>query len=189
MLLIYIILFVVLIGAAKRRRRKMGRYIRGNVDEELTLAALAAKDVIGAGFDEAVDDRTLVSSIVATYSLGGFTDIADVGPIMVGVAHSDYNDAEIEAYIEGTGQWNESDIVATREISRRLIRRIGTFPTPVSAVAIVVLNDGKPIKTKLNWLLAEGQTLRLWVYNTGTQNVATTVPVVNASGHVNLFPR
>ncbi len=167
----------------------MGRYIRGNVDEELALGGLTAKDVVGVVMDEVVDDRTLVSSIVATYSITNLTDTPSMGPIVVGIAHSDYSDPEVEAYLEQTGQWNESDLIATREVSRRLIRRVGAFSTDPSANTTLVLNDGKPIRTKLNWLLAEGQTLRLWCYNSGTVDVGTTTPVIHVNGHVNLWPR
>ncbi len=166
----------------------MGRYIRGNVDEELALTALASKDVVGAVFDETVNERTLVSSIVANWSLANWTDIANAGPIVFGVAHSDYTDAEIEEWIESTGQWNEGNMVS-REISGRKIRQIGTLGGGGSAAETDVLNDGKPVKTKLNWILLQAQTLRVWAYNSGSAAVATTVPSLTANGHVNLWPR
>ncbi len=175
--------------ARKRNQRSMGRYLKGNVDEELAATALAPKDVVGAVFDEVVNERTRITSIDATYSLANFTPIANAGPLIVGVAHSDYSDAEIEEWIESTGQWNEGDLVASREIGKRLIRQIGAFATPDDAADIVTLNDGKAIKTRLNWILLQGQTLRLWVYNSGSAAVATTAPSVTVNGKVNLFPQ
>ncbi len=172
----------------RRRRRRMGRYIRGNVDEEVALTTLASKDVVGAVFDEVVNERTLVSSIVATYGLSNWTSIANAGPVVFGVAHGDYTDAEIEEYLENTGQWNEGNMLA-REISSRKIRRIGTFGGADTAAETEVLNDGKPVRTKLNWILNQGQTLRLWAYNMGTAAIATTAPTLTANGHVNLFPK
>ncbi len=166
----------------------MGRYIRGNVDEELQLATLATKDVVGAVFDETVNERTLVSSIIATYSLANWTAIANAGPVVFGVAHGDYTDAEIEEYLEITGQWNEGDMRA-REISSRKIRRVGSLGGAATAAETDVLNDGKPVKTKLNWILNQGQTLRFWAYNSGLANIATTDPTLVANGHVNLFPK
>ncbi len=171
------------------KKRPMGRYIRGNVDEEVNLSGLAAKDVVGAVFDETVNERTFCSSIDATYSMANFTPIANAGPVIVGVAHSDYSDAEIEEWIESTGQWNEGDLVASREISRRLIRQVGTFQSPDAATDVVVLNDGKEIHTKLGWILNQGQTLRLWAFNSGAAAIATTTPNVGVNGHVNLWPR
>ncbi len=180
--------FIALAKRGRGKRRPMGRYIRGNVDEEVAATALAPKDVVSAIFDETVNERTLVSSIVATYAMGNFTAIANCGPIVVGVAHSDYNDAEIEEFLEDTGQWNEGDLIA-REKGARKIRQIGSFDTPQAVEDAVVLNDGKAIKTKLNWILLQGQTLRLWVYNSGSAAVATTAPAITANGHANLFPK
>ncbi len=96
---------IALLAMAKGKptRRRMGRYIRGNVDEELAMAGLASKDVVGAVFDETVNERTFVSSIVAAFALSNWTPIANAGPIIFGVAHGDYSDAEIEEWIENTG--------------------------------------------------------------------------------------
>ncbi len=174
--------------AKKRARRKMGKYIKGTVDESTSFAALASKDVATAIMDETVNERTLVSSIVATWSLRNFTPIANAGPILVGVAHSDYSDAEIEEYLEATGSWDEGDLVQ-QEVAQRKIRRIGIFDTPSAAEDTAVLNDGKPIKSKLNWMMLQGQSLQIWVYNLGSAAVATSTPVVDAAGHVNLWPR
>ncbi len=165
----------------------MGRYIRGTIDEDHGYTALASKDVALTVFDETVNERTLVSSIVATYSNKGLTPEAGVGPIMVGICHSDYTAAEVEAFIETTGSWDEGDLVQ-QEVAARKIRRIGVFEED-SALETETLNDGKPIKTKLNWILNQGQTLSLWTYNMGTAPVSTTAPVANAQGHVNLFPK
>ncbi len=189
MMTIIILMMAAAVMMARRGRgRAMGRYIRGNVDEELALAALASKDVVGAVFDETVTERTKVTSIVATYSLGELTPAAGVGPIICGVAHSDYTDAEIEEWLELSGQWAEGNMVA-REVASRKIRQIGTFETPDGATSVGVLNDGRAIKTKLNWILTTGQTLRLWAYNSGLQPVATTTPSLTVNGHVNLFPQ
>ncbi len=167
----------------------MKNYLRGNVDEELALTTLASKDVVGAAFDEVVDNPTFISSIQATYTLENLTETAGVGPVVCGVAHGSYTDAEIEEFLEQAGQWNRGNIVATREISRRLIRQVGTFESPAVSLQKETLNDGRAIKTKLGWWLQEGQTLRLWAYNAGSVNIATTVPSLTVNGHVNLFAR
>ncbi len=164
----------------------MGRYLRGNVDEELALTTLAGKTLVGSPFDESVAERALLTSIVATYALDDFTLGTDIGPFVVGIAHGDYTDVEIEAFIENTGSWVEGDLVS-QEVAKRKIRIVGTFSQEITN-ATDVLNDGKPIKTKLNWILNIGDTLRLWVYNFGSNAVATTVPNVHIHGHVNIFP-
>ena len=191
MLEILVLGIAMLVMARKtpRRRRAMGRYMRGNVNEELSLGTLAGRTVVGTTFDSTVNERTFVSSIVARWAINLLTPASAVGPIMVGVAHGDYSDSEIEEWIETTGSWNEGDLVATREIGRRLIKQIGIFEIPDDANDAVVLNDGKAIKSKLGWILNQGVTLKIWGYNTGTQPLATTVPVVKCEGHVNLFPK
>ncbi len=174
-------------GGPKRRRR----YLKGNVDEKLSLGTLAATTLIGDVFDETVNERCLVSSLVASYSLDNLTP--PQGPILFGVAHSDYSDAEIEEVIENTGSWDEGDLV-NQEIAKRKVRQIGTFATDsvitsAGAIADVPFNDGKPVKTKLNWILLQGQTLKIWAYNRSSGALSTTVPIITASGHVNLWPQ
>ncbi len=165
----------------------MGKYIRGGIDEQLSLGTLAALDVIVGAFDEVVNGRTLVSSIVATWAIGAWTDDGS-GPLMVGIAHGDYADAEIEEFIEATGSWDEGNLTE-QEISQRKIRRIGSMTGPISAPGGAILNDGKPVKTKLNWILNDGETLKFWCYNQGAAPLATTVPVLRIEGHANLWPR
>ncbi len=102
----------------------MGRYIRGEIDEQLQLGTLAANALIRNVWDETVVERTLISSIVSTWSLDGM--VAGQGPILFGIAHSDYGATEIEEVIENTGGWNEGDKVS-QEIAKRQIRIIGQF--------------------------------------------------------------
>ncbi len=165
----------------------MGRYLKGAIDEGLTIGALATKDVVAAAFDETVNERTRVSSIVATYVLADLTPSVDDGPIFVGVAHGDYSATEIEEFLEATGSWNEGDLVE-QEIAKRKIRRIGIFDEPTVDVKAVRLNDGVPIRTKLNWILNQGQGLQLWAYNLGAGGI-TTGATVHVAGHANLWPQ
>ncbi len=166
----------------------MGRYLRGSIDHTLQLSTLAAKDVIESQFTQTVNERTLISSVVAKYSMTAFTKSTGDGPIMVGLSHSDYNAAEIEEWIENSGSWNETDLVQ-REVAARKIRQVGIFENPVDEAATAVLNDGKPIKSKLNWIVLQGQSLNLWAYNMGSSALATTDPAVQCFGHANLWPR
>ncbi len=172
-----------------KARRKMGRYIRGNIDDVLPLATLAPKDVIAIAFDGVVNERTLVSSIVATWSLAGYTPVTDAGPIQFGVAHGDYTSAEIEESLEDVGTWDEGNLIA-RERGKRKIRQIGVLQAPDSAAGSFVFNDGRPKKTKLNWILNQGQALNMWAYNTGSIAVSGASGAdVRATGHANLWPK
>ncbi len=176
---------------AKHTPTKFRRYLRGNITETLALGTLGAGVVVGANISNVVFDRTFVSSVVATYSLAEFTEAVDDGPITVGLAHSDYTDAEIEEWIENTGGWNEGNKVA-QEIAKRKIKIVGTFDTRpglAAGIASMVLNDGKMIKTKLNVILLEGQTIKIWARNDGQSALATTIPDVTVQGHANLWPR
>ncbi len=184
-----IIGFVWLVFAAKRRgRSSMSGYIRGNIDLNYNLGSLAAADVLTQAVQDVVSERTRVTSIVCSYGLSNYTPTADAGPLIQGVSHSDYTDAEIEEWIELATGWDVGDRVS-REVSSRLIRRIGTFQSPPTAGDFTELNDGRPIKTRLNWPLETGQNLKFWTYNTGGQALATTTPDVSVAGHANLFTK
>lgn len=156
--------------------------LKGNVDEAVALGALAARDVVKADFDEGVDEEAFLTSIEATYTLEGHT--AGEGPIMFGLAHSDYSDAEIEEYIETTTSWQRGDLVA-QEKTRRRIYIIGTF---AGDAVTEKFNDGKPVKTKLKLPVISSARLSLWAYNLDA-NVLTTGSQVLANGHCWIAPR
>ncbi len=107
--------------------------------------------------------------------------------MMVGLSHSDYSVAEVEGYLEDTGGWDQGNLIQSREIARRWVKQVGIFPTPADLLSAVVLNDGKPIKTRLNWQLRTGQTVDLWAYNQGTIGFVTAVDI-DCRGHANLWP-
>lgn len=183
---------LLLVSMAKRGRRggrrKFQRYLRGSVDEALALGTLAALDVIAAAFGDTVNERTFVSSVVFRWSLSAFTKSTGDGPILVGVSHSDYTAPEIEEWIENSDSWDEGNLVQ-QEIAKRKIKMVGTFDNPADEAEVSILNDGKPITTKCKWILNQGQTLNLWVYNMGSSPLATTSPVVACFGYANLWPR
>jgi len=170
---------------ASRRRKSRGRYLRGRVDESLQLGTLASNTLISNTWDEVAVERTLLSSIVSTWTLDQLT--GSQGPLIFGVAHSDYTDAEIEEVIENTGSWDAGDKIS-QERAKRLVRQIGVFvgTRPGAELGDVEVNDGKPIKTKLNWILTTGDTLKMWVFNTGLA-LSVTDPQMRAEGHANLW--
>ncbi len=173
-----------------RRKRAKGfrsGYLKGAIEQELDLGTLAAKTLVGVLNSQTVNEKTFVSSIRCTWTLSEFTLTTNVGPILCGVAHGDYTDAEIEAWIENSTSWNQGDLIS-KEVSSRRIRRVGVFPTrDTGSAGSWSLNDGKPIRTKLGWTLITGQTLRFWCYNTGEASIATTDPDVQVEGHANLW--
>ncbi len=174
----------------KHKRRKYRRYLRGDIDIENALGTLLTRDVISQLNGGVVAERTFVSSVKATHTLQDFALDGNDGPISIGIAHSDYTDAEIEAWLENAGSWDEGNKIQ-QEIARRKIKLVGTFEGLGAAAEITqifALNDGKPILTKLNWILTTGQTLRFWAYNAGASTLATGSSVFSR-GHANLWPQ
>ncbi len=163
-------------------RRKMGRYLKGNVEDQVSLSTLGAGAVVLGIFDETVNERTRVSSLDGIWTLSEHT--AGEGPLVFGVAHSDYSSAEVLEWIDNTGSWNEGDLV-NQEVAKRKIRQIGVFD---GLTTEETMNEGKPIKTKLNWILLQGQTLDMWVFNRNAAAL-TTGSLVNINGHCNLWPQ
>ncbi len=174
-------------------RKKGGfnrRYLKGVINAVDAPGALGSKAVSTTDFPDTVSEKTWISSIVASWSLANMTPAANAGPFLVGVAHTDYSNPEIEEFLESVGSWDEGDLVQSRETSRRLIRQVGTIGMPDDASDIVELNDGKPIRTKCGFYLQSGQTLQLFVYNLGGSSISgTTSPQFHARGHVNLWPK
>ncbi len=171
-----------------RHRKKFRRYLRGNIDFALALGTLAPSVVIGATVADTVTEKAWVSSISCSHALADFVAVADRGPILVGVAHGDYTDSEVEEWVESIDSWEEADQIG-QEVGRRKIRKIGQFRVPVGSVAgdVQVLNDGKNIRTKCGWMLTTGQTLRFWAYNQG-DGALTTGSEWNVQGHANIWP-
>ncbi len=172
----------------KPKQKRFKRYIRGKIQERLDLGTLAANTLVSVDMTGVVEERTLVSSIKATWSLHDFTPAAGDGPIIVGVAHSDYTDAEIEAFLEDSGSWSEGNKIE-QEINRRKVRVVGSIAPLTSPTVYMSLQDGKMINTKLNWILTTGQTLSVWAYNAGDSALASTDPDVSVTGYANLWPR
>lgn len=172
-----------------RRKRRYGNYLKGDIKATLAVGSLAAVSLISVAATETVIEKTRVSSVECIWSLSDFTALVNDGPLMCGLAHSDYTDAEIEQWVENAGSWNAGDKV-NQEIAKRFIRKIGVFrtedATAASIAATATLNEGMPIKTKLNWSLVTGQTLKFWVYNLGS-SALTTGTIMNIDGHANLF--
>ncbi len=162
-----------------RRRRA---YQRGGIDTSITLGTLASKTAVGADVSDSVIDTTWCSSVKLAWSWDGAT--VDEGPLVYGVAHSDYSNAEIEEFIELNQQWNRGDLIA-QEVGQRKIRIIGNVALrSVSGD----MNDGKSITTKCKWIFTEGATIQCWAYNLGS-GALTTGAAITATGHANLWPK
>ncbi len=138
--------------------------------------ALPAADVITNAIVDAATDTYRAVSIIASY--GMVDDTAGEGPVAFGLAHSDYTAAEVEECLESFASIDLGDKVS-QERANRLVREIGTMGLP--GTSGVMFNDGKPVKTKLNWLIAIGSQISLWIKNkSGT--ILTTGALVGVDG-------
>jgi len=168
------------------KRRKYRPYLKGQVELDIALGTLAADTLILEPAGDTVDEETWISSVKAIYGLQDFTATTGDGPIIVGIAHSDYSAAEIEEWIENTGSWSKYDLV-NQEIARRKIRRVGSFEQLAAPENMEMMNEGRPLTTKAGWMLGSGQTVEFWCYNAGL--ALTTGSAVQVRGHANLWPK
>ncbi len=165
----------------KGRVRKT-RILKGNIDEEFSLGTLAAATLLSSALSDNVDEEAFLLSTECVYSLRNHT--AGEGPIIVGWAHNDYTDAEIEAYIENTQGWSRGDLIQ-QEIAKRFVRIVGIFSGESTDE---VLNDGKMLKTPMRFNLVSAKGLDFWAYN-DSGGTLTTGAVVAANGHAWLKSR
>ncbi len=179
-------LAIALMARRGRRSRNMSRYVSGAIDFLLGAGTLAGQTLVSGANTQTVVDSMRVSSIKCVYTLSNVTPGTSIGPMVFGVAHSDYTDAEIEGFVESAASWDVGDKTA-QEVRRRFVCQIGVFDVTGDATTVARMNDGKPVRTKLNWLLAEGDTLRFWVYNSGASPYATTAPSFKANGTANFW--
>ncbi len=187
-LMVALAAILAIVGATKgQRRANFLKYIDGAIDDRVVATTLAANTLVGANIGKVTIDTCRISSMRATWTLTNFTPIANT-TVIVGVAHSDYSDAEVEGWLESAGSWDRGNTTA-REVRSRMCRQVGSFKVGGGSTAadVHVLNDGRPISTKLNWLLTEGQTVKLWVFNGGAAPYATTAPVLEVQGKANLW--
>ncbi len=146
------------------------------IDFTLSLSTLADNDLIAGTLTNNAIDSMRITSLEGTWTYEGAT--ASEGPVTTGVAHGDYTAAEIEEWYEAIGAMNRSDKVAAEQ-ANRLCRRIGTFAALQTGAEI--LNDGKPIKTKLNWIISPGLNIQAWAHN-DSGAALTTGAVVHFQG-------
>ncbi len=177
---IEILLTLILATMLAKHRRKRRYYGRSpKTTAELPLSTLASDTVIVVGLHTAADGAFRMLSVNLTYALVGLT--AGNGPITVGLAHSDYTVTEIKQAIESAGAISQGSKIE-QEQANRLVRTIGTF----GGLDTEALNDGKPIKTRLNWRINVGDVVNLWAYNENN-GAMDTGAVVHASGPMHII--
>ncbi len=164
------------------KKPHMKGYQKLPFDLGAAIGAVTNGEVNGVNIGDTVNDRMWLSSVRCAYGIRDFT--VGEGPIVFGVAHSDYSNTEIEEAVEAVTSWDLGDLIA-REQANRKVRTIGTFA--LTDQGEEVLNDGKPVTTKLGWILEAGDTLQYWVLAVG--GTLTTGGILEATGHANAWRR
>lgn len=146
---------------------------RVRVAGAVTIGALTTLDVIASSVTAASANAYRLMSIKVTWAITGLGAAIDDN-FQFGVSHSDYSAAEIEECLEATAAIDIGDKVA-QEQANRLVRTIGTITESGTGLAGggLKFNQGRPMKTKLNWNIGIGDTLNAWVRN-GSGVVYTT---------------
>ncbi len=167
--------------AKKSQRRFNLRKVR--IAASIGVGALAAGDVTSGAMTATSANKYRVTSVKASYSLTDRGAAIDDGQ-QFGIAHSDYSAAEIEECLEATASVDIGDKIA-QERSNRLVREIGTITAVGSSAGGGGgnFNDGRPVKTKLNWVIGIGDTLVLYIRNSSGV-VYTTGALMNAKGEM-----
>ncbi len=169
------------------RRRKYRKYLPGQIDIDFALGTLGVESLAKMNVPDTLTEKAWLSSVKCSWTMINFTKQTTDGPILVGIAHSDYTAAEIESWIENLNSWDSGDLLA-QEIAKRKIRYVGQFQSPATVQEVARINDGRQFRTKANWQLETGDTVAVWAYNQGSSPLAGTDPVVHVSGKANLWP-
>ncbi len=125
----------------------------------LNMGGLADVTVVTGGLTGTSANAYRGVTVKGTWALRDKT--VNQGPITVGFAHSDYSVTEIKQALEATLGIDIGDKVA-QEQANRLVRQVGVFS---GQTLEEVLNDGMPIKTRLNWAIGIGDEIAIFVYN------------------------
>ncbi len=144
-----------------------------NTTPAQALVTLAGVTVLKTGLTAAADGAYRAMSARGIHSVLGLT--AADGPITVGFCHSDYSVTEVKEFIENALSISIGDRIA-QERAKRWVRIVGECSSEDP-----VLNEGKPISTRLNWLIPIGKFIEMFAYNNNS-GALTTGAIQNFSG-------
>lgn len=172
-------IFILMAKKPKSKRRFNLRRVR--ISSELALVTLASDTALLGSLTGAAGGAYRAVTMKHTFTLRNATE--GEGPVTVGYAHSDYSVTEVKECLEAFAAIDQGDKIA-RERANRLVRTVGTFWRTggvTGAVGSASLNDGKPVRTRLNWLINIGDSVNLFVFNEST-GALTTGAFVNIQG-------
>ncbi len=177
MIELFLILVLVLAAKRGRGRRRKFNLRRVRLNPEMPLLTPASDIVVLQAMTAVAVSTYRAISVKVMWTLMNLT--SGEGPVTVGLAHSDYTVTEIKECLEAQAGIDPGNKVE-QERANRMVRVVGSFSGGGGGQT---LNDGKPISTKLNWLIAIGRTVVMWAYNEDTATL-TTGAVLNVSGNL-----
>ncbi len=160
-----------------RGKKKNWQTIEIDFVLDIGSAGIAIAGIDANGIITGPDDNFIATSLEATYTLNveQSAQPTAVSNLVFGLSKSDYSITEIKEWVENTVGFARANLIA-QEISRRVIKHVGVFQPRMVAAAEAVeakINDGMPVKTRLNWRILAGQTITFWIYNGGELAVPT----------------
>ncbi len=148
-----------------------------NVNETITLGTVGSGIVVSAVTDTFTREFFAISCDIY-WSMKAHT--AGEGPYECGVAHGSYSVTQIQENLQLTGMEDPGDLV-TKEQGQRKVRRSGRFN---GLTTIEMLNDGKPIRTKLGFpVVGSGAALEFWIRSLDDVS-ATTGTSIDVQGKI-----
>ncbi len=163
MLEILILVATLFLAKHPTRRRAMAlRRVR--ITPLIALSTLGSTIAIVSGLTAGGSDTYRCVTVKATWSLTGLT--SGEGPITVGYAHSNYDVTQIKEALESASLDKGNKLA--QEKANRLVRIVGSL-----SEVNVALNEGKPIKTRLNWLISIGDNVNSFAYNESAAALTT----------------
>ncbi len=160
---------------AKRHPKRKFNLRKVRYDSANVLTTLANRIVQSDGLTGTSANLYRVMSVKCTWTLKGLT--AGEGPLVFGFNHSDYSVTEIKECIEAQAAIDQGDKVA-QEQANRLVRIVGSFSGSASNEKF---NDGRPMKTRLNWSIGIGDAVNMFTYNDSGATL-TTGAIVDTNG-------
>ncbi len=172
--------WVVMFAVAMARHGGRGRYQLRKVRTipQITVGTLATVTVVTGALTGNSDAQYRLVSAHHTWSMRDHT--AGEGPYTIGYAFGDYTVAEIKEAIEISSSISPGDKIA-QEKANRWVRIVGRF---AGDQVTEVLNDGKPIKTRLNWAVQIGSVVNAFLYNEDGAANQTTGTVIDLTGNL-----
>ncbi len=183
--LIMIVGILIPIAAARRRRRRRNpNFFMQHFVAQLPLGTLGSSTVVKQAVTAALETKQKMISVDCQFSIDNYTNTPLDGPLVVGFNHSDYTVGEVQEALDTpvSNQGSRTEI----ERNRRWVRRVGTLvPIGINdgTIGSMVLRNGQPIRTKLNWVINDGDALEFFALNSGSSGLATGA-VLNISGTI-----